>query len=108
MIATNQLPKMVRVTLSTGKANARIQPSDIVTRVVSIPAMVVPADSQFAPPVPGVPGVPPPDTYPPGTYPPGTVPPGGAYTGGPGMGYPGGGPGQPSCICPVDRPINSA
>ena len=44
-LATNQLPKMVRVTLGTSTSNSRmVQPDDLVTRVVSIPAVIVPRD----------------------------------------------------------------
>jgi type II secretory pathway pseudopilin PulG len=50
-LATNQLPKLVRVTLGFGQANNfRLQPEDLVIRTVALPAMVVPREYQSMPP----------------------------------------------------------
>jgi hypothetical protein len=47
---TNQLPKLVRVTLGCGPVNAATKaPQTLVSRVVPLPAMVVPAAYQLAP-----------------------------------------------------------
>jgi prepilin-type N-terminal cleavage/methylation domain-containing protein len=99
--STNQLPKLVRVTLGFGKQRGyQVQPEDLVTRVVALQATSIPAQYQMMPgaavPIPpgmtppGVtppggypPGVTPPGGYPPGTYPPGAYPPGGGVTTGP-------------------------
>ena len=54
-IYTNQLPKLVKVTLGLGRTRSSSQPSDLVTRIVSIPSAAVTPDVQM--PVPGaVPG----------------------------------------------------
>ncbi len=50
-IYTNQLPKLVKVTLGLGKVRSSSQPSDVVTRIVSIPAAAVTPEVQM--PVPG-------------------------------------------------------
>jgi hypothetical protein len=63
-IATNQLPKLVRITLGLGKVGGK--PDDLVSRIVALPSMSV-AGVQ-AGPGPGLPGVPP------GGGLPGTVP----------------------------------
>ncbi|HOW66635.1 MAG TPA: prepilin-type N-terminal cleavage/methylation domain-containing protein [Verrucomicrobiota bacterium] len=58
---TNQLPKLIRVTLGFGESGYR-QPQEIVSRVVALPAMAVPREYQVPPasgaPRPGA-GVPP-------------------------------------------------
>lgn len=76
---TNQLPKLVQVTLGLGKSRGvGSDPQDIVTRLVALPSVAVLADVQgIGPMLPG--GVPPPGTTTPG------VPP----TGQPGMTQPG-------------------
>jgi prepilin-type N-terminal cleavage/methylation domain-containing protein len=95
---TNQLPKLVQVTLGLGKSHGvGSQPQDVVTRLVALPSVAVLADVQGIGPGVGLPpgGVPPPGTTQPGvpgtgqpgTTQPGYYPPG--YTGQPGSGQPG-------------------
>src|SRR5262249_30785411 len=58
---TNQLPKLVQVTLGLGKAGgASSQPQDVVTRLVALPSVAVLADIQGGPGFgqPGMPGQP--------------------------------------------------
>jgi len=94
---TNQLPRMVRITLGLGRVGGNAsKPQDLVSRIVALPSISV-AGVQSAPGIgyPGAPGLPP------GAVPPGSVPPGG-FPGGAGIppggvppGYqPGFGPGQ--------------
>jgi hypothetical protein len=45
-IYTNQLPKMVKVTLGLGKVRSSSRPFDLVTRVVAIPGAAVTPDIQ--------------------------------------------------------------
>ena len=45
-IYTNQLPKLVKVTLGLGKVRSSAQPFDLVTRVVAIPGAAVTLDIQ--------------------------------------------------------------
>jgi hypothetical protein len=48
-LSTNQLPKLVRISLGTGHTdNYRSNPEDIVTRVVALPAIVVPKEYQIS------------------------------------------------------------
>jgi len=59
---TNQLPKLVKVTVEFGEPNQRYsysQKKEQVTRVVALPSVTVPASWQ-TPGVPGAPGRPPP------------------------------------------------
>lgn len=47
-LSTNQLPKLVRISLGTGHAdNYRSNPEDIVTRVIALPAIIVPREYQM-------------------------------------------------------------
>lgn len=47
-LSTNQLPKLVRISLGTGHSdNYRSNPGDVVTRVVALPAIVVPKQYQM-------------------------------------------------------------
>jgi hypothetical protein len=109
-INTNQLPRLVRISLGLGKVKGKSEPEDLVSRIVALPSISV-AGVQAAP-APGMPpggmppGAVPPGGYPPGSYPPGSYPPGGYPPGGlppgsypPGVYPPGGykpgfGPGQ--------------
>jgi len=50
---TNQLPKLVQVGLGMGKRKGSSEPRDVVTRLVSLPAMAVGADIMGAGPPPG-------------------------------------------------------
>jgi type II secretory pathway pseudopilin PulG len=50
---TNQLPKLIRVTLGFGESGYRV-PQEIVSRVVALPAMAVPREYQI-PPASGAP-----------------------------------------------------
>jgi len=48
-LSTNQLPKLVRISLGTGHTdNYRVNPEDIVTRVIALPAIVVPRQYQIS------------------------------------------------------------
>lgn len=88
-INTNQLPRLVRISLGLGKVQGK--PQDLVTRVVALPSLSV-AGVQGGP-VPGTPGVPP------GAFPPGGVP--GQIPGVPGQpGYPPIQPGYPPGVNP--------
>ena len=84
-INTNQLPRLVRISLGLGKVKGKSEPEDLVSRVVALPSISV-AGVQAAP-APGMPpggmppGAVPPGGFPPGSYPPGSYPPGG-YPGG--------------------------
>jgi prepilin-type N-terminal cleavage/methylation domain-containing protein len=108
---TNQLPKLVQVTLGLGKARGfGSKPQDVVTRIVAIPSMAVPAELQGG--GGGRPGALPPGadptnpglTQPPMGPGPGGIGAGGVYPGGvapggaggfyPGGAFPGGRPGQ--------------
>jgi prepilin-type N-terminal cleavage/methylation domain-containing protein len=51
-LLTNQLPKLVRVTLGFGQAGYQ-RPQEIVSRVVALPAMAVPREYQLSPAPPG-------------------------------------------------------
>src|SRR2546423_2044451 len=89
-INTNQLPRLVRISLGLGKVpGGSSKPQDLVSRVVALPSLSV-AGVQ-AGPGPGYPG--------PGGVPPGSIPPGGLP---PGSGFPPGGirPGAPPGIRP--------
>lgn len=56
---TNQLPKMIRINLGFGRPGSyQIRPEDMVTRIISLPAMVIPREYQLVPNVPTRPGVP--------------------------------------------------
>lgn len=56
---TNQLPRLVSVTLGLGKVGNSSQPQDVVTRVVAIPAAAVAGvQTGQGPAVPGMPGAP--------------------------------------------------
>lgn len=47
-LSTNQLPKLVRISLGTGHTdNNRSNPDDVVTRVIALPAIVVPKEYQM-------------------------------------------------------------
>jgi type II secretion system protein J len=47
-LSTNQLPKLVRISLGTGHAdNYRSNPEDVITRVIALPAIVVPRQYQI-------------------------------------------------------------
>lgn len=47
-LSTNQLPKLVRISLGSGHTdNRRSDPQDIVTRVIALPAIVVPRQYQL-------------------------------------------------------------
>ncbi len=73
-IATNQLPRLVRISLGLGKVGGK--PQDLVSRVVALPSMSV-LGVQAAPGFPGQPGGVPPGQVPfPGQpgYPPGQQP----------------------------------
>lgn len=62
---TNALPRLVQVVLGQGRRGHSSDPQDVVTRVIAIPSVAVPADVQgFGPGV----------VMPPGAVPPGTVP----------------------------------
>jgi prepilin-type N-terminal cleavage/methylation domain-containing protein len=51
---TNALPKLVRVSLGIGAGNKySSQPQEVYTRVVSLPAIVIPREFQMSPPGPG-------------------------------------------------------
>ncbi len=79
---TNQLPKLVRITLGLGKSKTlRAEPQDLVTRIVAVPAIMIPREYQFATPMGGMPGMAPgvrPNmpTAPPAAYPGGSGAPG--------------------------------
>jgi hypothetical protein len=46
-LSTNQLPKLVRISLGMGHAdNHRSNPEDVITRVIALPAIVVPRQYQ--------------------------------------------------------------
>ncbi len=50
-LQTNQLPKFVRVTLGTGGLSGRTaDPGELITRVIALPAMVIPREYQIAAP----------------------------------------------------------
>ena len=55
---TNQLPKLVRVSLGLGSTKGSSQPQDVVTRIVAIPSLVIGREIQMPLGAPG-PGVPP-------------------------------------------------
>lgn len=56
---TNQLPKLVRINLGFDRPGSfQMRPEDMVTRIISIPAMVIPKEYQLVPNVPTRPGVP--------------------------------------------------
>jgi type II secretory pathway pseudopilin PulG len=70
---TNQLPRLVQVVLGQGRRGRSTDPQDVVTRVIAIPSVAVPADVQgFGPGAVMPPGVVPPGAVPPGAVPPGT------------------------------------
>ena len=100
-INTNQLPRLVRISLGLGKVSGHSsQPDDLVSRVVALPSISV-AGVQTANGIPGQPG-----GLPPGAIPPGGLPPGGYPGGIPPGGYPGGIPpgGYPGGIPPGGYP----
>jgi prepilin-type N-terminal cleavage/methylation domain-containing protein len=74
---TNQLPKLIRFTLGFGRPNQRVlKPEDVITRVVSLAAMPVPAGAQTAGGLqarPANPAIQPPPVNP--GQPPGATPP---------------------------------
>ena len=79
-LLTNQLPKMVRVSIGYAN-NTRSEPEDVITRIVALPAMVIPREYQLVPPLPAgqPPGRPPGaggPNQPPGGQPPPLLPPG--------------------------------
>ena len=89
---TNQLPKIVQISLGLGKsANDSRKPSDLVYSLVALPSEGVGGDLQAAvggPATPGPggqPGVP--GGIPPGGIPPGGLPPGNNPGGGPKRGF---------------------
>lgn len=63
---TNQLPKLVRVSLGQGHAKGSSQPQDVVSRVIAIPSLMISREIQM--PI-GPPGGPPVNNPPPGTAP---------------------------------------
>ena len=74
---TNQLPKLVRVTLGLGrKGDNPHKAHDVVSRVIALPSVPVAGLQGGLAPVPRAPGVVPPGAVPPGAVPPGGVPPG--------------------------------
>jgi len=69
---TNQLPKLVMVTLKTADSAHSVEAQEQITRIISLPAIAVPPNFQL-PNQPRGPAQPPP---PPGVNPPGQNPPG--------------------------------
>ena len=57
---TNQLPRIVRVALGVGKSANSKMPQDLETRTIAMPCVAIPPQWQNAPPLPGMPGGPPP------------------------------------------------
>lgn len=102
---TNALPRLVQVVLGQGRRGHSSDPQDVVTRIIAIPSVAVPADVQgFGPGVVTPPGAVPPGMPPP----PAPVMPGQPLPSGtPGVVPPGYGPGviQPGVLQPgVIRP----
>lgn len=72
---TNQLPKLVRVSLGLGSTKGSSQPQDVVTRIVAIPSLVIGREIQMPLGVP--PGAGPTNNLPPNADPNFVPPPGG-------------------------------